>query len=108
MKEIDIEAELKHIFNSSFAKKTDRQLWAYDHLSETNKSLCNGVQPKSLQRFNDPQNRKCKLTADQVQSIRQKYKPMEYGKLKLAKEFKVSKSVIRRILEGKSWNKLNN
>jgi DNA-binding LacI/PurR family transcriptional regulator len=33
---------------------------------------------------------------------------MEYGKLKLAKEFGVSKSVISRILDGKSWKVSSN
>lgn len=108
MKEIDIEAEMKNIFGSSYAKKTDRQLWAYDRLSEVNKSKCKGVQPKSLQIFNKPEYRKCKLTLEQVNIIREKYKPAEYGILKLAKEFGVSKSVIRRIIEGKSWKNLNN
>lgn len=108
MKEIDINAEMENIFGSSYAKKTDRQLWSYDQLSATNKALCNGIQPKSLQRYNDPENRKCKLTNDQVISIRQKYKPKEYGKMKLAREFGVSKSVIGRIIDGKSWKKLNN
>ena len=107
MKEIDIESEMKHIFNSSYSKKTDRQLWAYQQLSDSNRALFNGLQPKALERFNNPENRKCKLTIEQANIIRQKYKPMEYGKLKLAKEFGVSKSVISRILDGKSWKTSN-
>lgn len=106
MKEIDIEAEMKSIFGSSYAKKTDQQLWAYEKLSKINKSICNGVQPKALQIFNKPEYRKCKLTIEQVDIIREKYKSGEYGILKLANEFGVSKSVIRRIIQGKSWKQL--
>ena len=103
MKEIDIEAEMNHLFNSSYAKKTDKQLWAYQKLSDTNRTFLNGKQPKALQGFNSPSSRKCKLTPAEVNTIREKYIPMEYGKLKLAKEFGVSKTVISRILHGKSW-----
>ncbi len=108
MKEIDIEAEMNHIFNSSYAKKTDRQLWAYQQLSDNNRAILKGKQPKSLQGFNSASSRKCKLTSAAVSTIREKYKPMEYGKLKLAKEFGVSKSVISRILDGKSWKVSSN
>ncbi len=107
MKEIDIESEMKHIFNSSYSKKTDRQLWAYQLLSDNNRALFDGLQPEALQKFNNPENRKCKLTSEQADTIRQKYKPMEYGKLKLAREFGESKSVISRILDGKSWKTSN-
>lgn len=107
MKEIDIEFEMKHILSSSYSKKTDRQLWSYQQLSDNNRALLNGLQPESLQKYNNPETRKCKLTREQADIIRQKYKPMEYGKLKLAKEFGVSKAVISRILDGKSWKTSN-
>jgi len=48
MKEIDIESEMKHIFSSSYSKKTDRQLWSYQQLSDANRALFNGLQPKAL------------------------------------------------------------
>jgi hypothetical protein len=103
MDEINFEAEMEQIFNAPFAKKTDRQLQAYQQLSDTNRALTNGVQPKSLQKFNNPLYRKCKLTSEQVTAVRKKYLPNEYGIMKLAKEYCVSKAVIRRIVEKKSW-----
>lgn len=103
MDEINFEAEMEQIFNAPFAKKTDRQLQAYQQLSDTNRALTNGVQPKSLQKFNNPMYRKCKLTFKQAEEVRKKYIPNSYGVMRLAKDYNVSKAVIRRILEDKSW-----
>lgn len=98
-----IQKELDSIQKSSYAKKTDKQLMSYELLSQLHKLKNKGSQPLALVKFNQPLNRKCKLTHQQVNEIRIKYNCHVYGKLKLAKEYGVSPSVIYRIVKGKSW-----
>lgn len=98
-----IQQEVSKVWNADYAKKTDKQLVSYQELSDRFKDQCRGDQPPALAKFNQPVNRKCKLTSEQVQDIRRKYVPHVYGKEKLAKEFGVSKSVILRIIRGESW-----
>ena len=98
-----IQEELKKIEYSSFAKKTDKQLMAWDILSELHKQQCQGIQPLALVKYNDSENRRTKLTKDQVREIRRKYNPHIYGKKRLAIEFGVSVSVIYRIIKGIMW-----
>ncbi|BBE17586.1 hypothetical protein AQPE_1742 [Aquipluma nitroreducens] len=98
-----IQNEVGKVWNTDFAHKTDRQLISYQELSDLYKSECRGNQPRSLVKFNQPVNRKCKLTPEQVLDIRSKYVPHVYGKVRLAQEYGVSSSVILRILRGESW-----
>ena len=95
--------ELIKIQNSSYAKKTDKQLLAYERLSEKYKEKNNGVQPEQLRPYNNPESKKIKLTREKVKEIRSKYNPYVYGKKRLAEEYGVSTSVIYRIIKGKSW-----
>jgi group I intron endonuclease len=44
-----------------------------------------------------------RLTEDMVREIRRKYVPGEYGAFKLAKEYRVDKKTIMRILQNKTW-----
>jgi hypothetical protein len=98
-----IQEEINKIENAPFAKKTDKQLMAWDILSELYKQQYNGVQPLALVKYNDSENRKTKLTKDQVREIRRKYNPHIYGKKRLAIEYGVSVSVIYRIIKGTMW-----
>jgi hypothetical protein len=104
--DMDIEAiqsEVSKVWKADFAKKTDKQLMSYQELSDRYRSECRGNQPPALAKYNSSANRKCKLTATQVKSIRKKYIPHVYGKVRLAHEYGVSASVILRILRGESW-----
>lgn len=98
-----IQSELKKIQSSSFAKKSDKQLMSYEILSELHKNQYQGIQPLALVKYNDSENRKTKLTKDQIKEIRRKYNPHVYGKKRLAIEYGVSASVIYRIIKGLMW-----
>jgi hypothetical protein len=98
-----IQEEIKRIQSSSYAKKTDKQLMAWDILSELYKQQYQGIQPKALVKYNDSENRRTKLNKEQVREIRSKYNPHIYGKKRLAIEFGVSVSVIYRIIKGIMW-----
>ena len=98
-----IQEEVLKIKDAPYSKKTDKQLLAYEILSEIHKGRNKGVQPTALLKYNEAVNRKCKLTAQKVKEIRSKYNPHVYGKKKLAEEYGVSTSVIYRIIKGKSW-----
>ena len=98
-----IQEEVKKIQSTSFAKKTDKQLLSYDMLSELHKQQYQGLQPLALMKYNDSDNRKTKLTKDQVREIRSKYIPHVFGKKRLAIEYGVSVSVIYRIIKGVMW-----
>lgn len=99
--------ELKKIQESTFARKSDKQLHSYELLSEMYKNQNKGIQPAALAKYNKAVNRNCKLTVDIVSEIRKKYNPHVYGKQKLAKEYGVSTSVIYRIIKGIAWKKLD-
>lgn len=88
--------EIKNIQDSDYAKKTDKQLISYEILSELHKGKNMGIQPIAFKIFNE--NRKRKLSNDQILEIRKKYNPYVYGKLRLAKEYGVSKTLIDKIL----------
>ena len=88
--------EIKKIQDSDFAKKTDKQLMSYEILSELHKGKNMGIQPIAFKIFNE--NRIRKLSNDQILEIRMKYNPYVYGKLRLAKEYGVSKTLIHKIL----------
>ncbi len=88
--------EIKKIQDSDYAKKTDKQLISYEILSELHKGKNMGIQPISFKIFNE--NRIRKLSNDQILEIRNKYNPYVYGKLRLAKEYGVSKTLIHKIL----------
>jgi DNA invertase Pin-like site-specific DNA recombinase len=103
-----IQEEVLKIKEAPYSKKTDKQLFAYEILSETHKGRNKGVQPTALLKYNEAVNRKCKLTAQKVNEIRQKYNPHIYGKKRLAEEYGVSTSVIYRIIKGKSWREYDN
>ena len=99
--------ELLKIQNSTYAKKTDKQLLSYERLSEMHKEKYNGVQPEQLRPYNNPENKRKKLTREKVNEIRRKYSPHVYGKKRLAEEYGVSTSVIYRIIKGQSWKEYN-
>lgn len=98
-----IQKEIEKIQSSPYSKKTDKQLIAWDLLSELYKQKYNGTQPLALVKYNDSENRKTKLTKEKVREIRKKYNPYVYGKKRLAIEYGVSVSVIYRILKGLIW-----
>lgn len=99
-----IQAEVDKVTNTTFAKKSDKQLMSYDLLSSLHKSKYQGLQPTALKLFNDRKYKKCKLTAEQINEIRTRYNPHILGKYKLAKEYGVSPNMIYKIVNGKSWN----
>lgn len=88
--------EIKKIQDSDYAKKTDKQLISYEILSELHKGKNLGIQPIAFRIFNE--NRKRKLSNNQILEIRQKYNPYVYGKLRLSKEYGVSKTLIHKII----------
>ena len=88
--------QIKKIQDSDYAKKTDKQLISYEILSELHKGKNLGLQPIAFKIFNE--NRIRKLSNDQILEIRMKYNPYVYGKLRLAKEYGVSKTLIHKIL----------
>ena len=88
--------ELKKIQESEYAKKSDKQLISYEILSELQKGKNVGIQPIAFKIFNE--NRKRKLSIDKILEIRKKYNPYVYGKLRLAKEYGVSKTLIHKII----------
>ena len=103
MNKKEIQEELRRISQASYAKKTDKQLLAYELLHEIHKGRNAGVQAKELIKYNNPLYRTCKLTPEQVKEIRSKYIPYVYGKQRLAIEYGVSATVIYRIVNGKAW-----
>jgi hypothetical protein len=98
-----IRSELEKIMLAPFINKTDKQLWSYQELSDKYKERMKGQQPEHLRKYNQWNKRVCKLNPQQVIEIRSKYNPYVYGKDRLAKEYGVSKSVIKRIIEGHAW-----
>jgi hypothetical protein len=98
-----IQKEVTSVGDTSFAHKTDKQLWLYQKLSDAYLEAKKGQQPEALKKYNSPVNRKCKLTHDQVKEIRERYIPHVYGKKRLAADYGVSTSVILRIIRGESW-----
>lgn len=101
--QLRLQKELERVLDSYFMDRTDAQIDGQIKLSELYQDRYQGVQPASLEKYNDPKYRNCKLTMDQALEIRQKYIPGEYGKKRLATEYGVSKSVITRILNHQSW-----
>jgi len=100
---LKLQEELERVMDSPFMDRTDAQIDGQIKLSELYKDRYQGMQPPSLERYNDPAYRKCKLTMDQALEIRMKYIPGEYGKKRLASEYGVTKAVITRILNNQSW-----
>jgi hypothetical protein len=88
--------ELKKIQESEYAKKSDKQLISYEILSELHKGKNVGIQPIAFKIYN--KNRTRKLSFDKILEIRKKYNPYVYGKLRLAKEYGVSKTLIHKII----------
>jgi hypothetical protein len=101
--QLKLQEELERVLDSPFMNRTDAQIDGQIKLSEIYRDRYQGVQPSSLEKYNDPKYRNCKLTMDQAVEIRQKYIPGVYGKKRLAAEYEVSKSVITRILNYQSW-----
>lgn len=98
-----IQEEVNKAAQSTFAKKSDKQLVSYEIMSEMYRNKLKGVQPNSLSSFNNRNYRVCKLTQEQVAEIRSKYNPYVYGKQKLAKEYGVSAPLILKIIRGTIW-----
>lgn len=101
--EKSIQEEINRILDLPIMHRSDAQLDGQIKLSALYKDRYKGAQPSSLEQYNDPAFRKCKLSMDQAAAIREKYMPGEYGKKRLAAEYGVSKSVITRILNNQSW-----
>lgn len=102
-KKLNLQEEIDKVMDLPFMDRTDAQIDGQIKLSELYRDRYQGRQPSSLEKYNDPTNRKCKLTMDQALEIRQKYDPGKYGKKRLASEYGVCKSVITRILNNQSW-----
>lgn len=98
-----IQEEIDKIQSSPLSKKTDKQLLSYDLLSELHKQKYQGKQPLALVLYNNSENRRTKLTKNDVREIRRKYNPHIYGKKRLSIEYGVSVSVIYRIIKGVMW-----
>ena len=98
-----IQKEINKVKMSPFASKTDKQLLAYEMLSELHKQKYQGLQPLALAKYNDSENRKTKLNKLKANEIRKKYNPYVYGKKRLAIEYGVSVTVIYKILKGQLW-----
>lgn len=101
--QLKLQEELERVMDSPFMDRTDAQIDGQIKLSELYQDRYQGTQPPSLEKYNDPAFRKCKLTMDKALEIRQKYVPGEYGKKRLASEYGVTKAVITRILNNQSW-----
>ncbi len=94
---------LREIRDAPFSMKTDKQLQHYENLSLLMKEkFKNGtyISPTTLI---DGDNRGRKLSKNEVLEIRRKYIPFKYGKIKLSKEYKVSPTLIHKILKEKIW-----
>jgi hypothetical protein len=91
------------IDQSNYAFKTDKQLASYEDLSIMYKQKYAGRQPPQLRKYKKRENGGCKLNEQLVDEIRKKYQPHVYGKLKLAKEYGVSTSVIYRVIKKEIW-----
>lgn len=98
-----IQEEINSMMDLPIMQRSDAQLDGQIKLSALYKDRFKGTQPASLEQYNDPEFRKCKLNRIQAEEIRSKYIPGEYGKKRLAAEYGVSKSVITRILNNQSW-----
>ena len=98
-----IQEELNKIHAAPFSKKSDKQLIAHDVLSTLHKQKYAGVQPIALVKYNKSENRKTKLSKEDVISIRGKYNPHIYGKKRLAKEFGISVSLVHKIINRLKW-----
>ena len=100
---LNLQDEIDKVVDSPFMDRTDAQIEGQIILSAIYQDRYQGMQPPSLEKYNDPAFRKCKLTMDKALEIRQKYVPGEYGKKRLASEYGVTKAVITRILNNQSW-----
>ena len=98
-----IQEEINKIHAAPFSKKSDKQLNAYDVLSNLHKQKYAGLQPIALVKYNKSENRKTKLSKDDVITIRGKYNPHVYGKKRLAKEFGISVSLVHKIINRLKW-----
>ena len=101
-----IQEELNKIHAAPFSKKSDKQLIAHDVLSTLHKQRYAGVQPIALVKYNKSENRKTKLSKEDVISIRGKYNPHIYGKKRLAKEFGISVSLVHKIINRLKWKEI--
>ena len=101
-----IQEEINKIKNAPFSKKSDKQLIAHDILSTLHKQKYAGIQPIALVKYNKTENRKTKLSKEDVIKIRSKYNPHIYGKKRLAKEFGVSASLVYKIINRIKWKNI--
>ena len=98
-----IQEEINKIHAAPFSKKSDKQLIAHDVLSTLHKQKYAGLQPIALVKYNKSENRKTKLSKEDIISIRGKYNPHIYGKKRLAKEFGISVSLVHKIINRLKW-----
>ena len=101
-----IQEEINKIHDAPFSKKSDKQLNAHDVLSTLHKQKYAGVQPIALVKYNKSENRKTKLSKEDVIVIRGKYNPHIYGKKRLAKEFSISVSLVHKIINRLKWKEI--
>jgi hypothetical protein len=100
---IDYEKVFNQIEDHPCMQRSDEQLAGQVKLSCLYQDRYQGSQPESLKEYNLPERRNCKISREQSQEISKKYPPNTYQKTRLAKEFRVSKAVITRILNNQSW-----
>ena len=103
MNRVKIQQLIDSIDQTSCAFKSDKQLASYEALSIMYKQKYAGRQPPQLRAYKKRENGGCKLNEQLVEEIRNKYQPHIYGKLKLAREYGVSTSVIYRIIKKEIW-----
>lgn len=101
-----IQEEINKIYAAPFSKKSDKQLIAHDILSTIYKQKYAGIQPIALVKYNKNENRKTKLSKEDVIKIRSKYNPHIYGKKSLAKEFGISVSLVYKIINRIKWKNI--
>ena len=94
---------LSEIRDAPFSKKTDKQLQHYENLSQLMKEKYKNGTYISPTILIDDDNRGRKLSKNEVLEIRRKYIPFKYGKIKLSKEYKVSPTLIYKIIKQKIW-----
>lgn len=101
-----IQEEINQIKSATFSKLSDKQLIAYDTLSILHKQKYAGIQPIALAQYCKSENRKTKLSKEDVITIRDKYNPHIYGKKRLAKEFGISVSLVYKIINRLKWKNI--
>ena len=94
---------LREIRDAPYSTKTDKQLQHYENLSLLMKEKFKNGTYTSPTTLIEVCNRGIKLSKKEVSEIIRKYTPYKYGKIKLSKEYKVSPTLIHKIIKQKIW-----